>query len=69
MSFANLGKETAAFRMAFESEGLAVSPDFAVVRVGHNLVTGSTAAIGAGTVDATLLEKQMRGTLKRLSDD
>ncbi len=47
---------------------MGVSADFAVVRLGHNLVTGSTAAIGGGTVDATLLETQMRGTLKRLSN-
>jgi hypothetical protein len=68
LSFANLGEETAAFRMTFESEGFAFSSDFAIVRVGHNLVTGSTAAIGGGRVEATVLEKQMRGTLKRLSD-
>jgi hypothetical protein len=69
LSFANVGEETAAFRMTFESEGMGVALDFAVVRVGHNLVTGSTAAIGGGTVDATVLENQMRGTLKRLSNE
>lgn len=66
LSIANVGEETAAFRLNVESGGMAMLMDFAIVRNGHNTITGATAGLGSG-MPATEMEKQLRLTMKRLT--
>lgn len=67
LSIANVGEETAAFRLNVESGGMSMLMDFAIVRNGHNTITGATAGLGSG-MPATEMEKQLRLTMKRLTE-
>lgn len=68
LSFPNLGEESAAIRMAGESEGMAVGLDMVVIRAGHNIVTLSQASVG-GAADSDALEKAARATVTNMESN
>ncbi|QSR30915.1 hypothetical protein CFI00_10490 [Nocardioides sp. S5] len=68
LSMANVGEETAAFRMNVDADGIALTMDFVILRNGHNTITAATAGIGPG-MPAAVMEKQLRLTMNRLADE
>lgn len=68
LSMANVGEETAAFRMSVDADGMALTMDFAIVRNGHNTITAATAGLGSG-MPAAAMEKQLRLTMQRLASN
>lgn len=68
LSMANVGEETAAFRMSVDADGMVLTMDFAIVRNGHNTITAATAGLGSG-MPAAAMEKQLRLTMQRLANN
>lgn len=67
LSFPNLGEETLAVRMTFETDLFPAAINLAMVRIGHNMVLLSTVSIGEVKPNTKLMEKIGRETVKRLN--
>lgn len=67
LSFPNLGEETLAVRMTFETELFPAAINLAMVRFGHNMVLLSTVSIGEVKPNTKLMEKIGRETVERLN--
>lgn len=67
LSFPNLGEETLAVRMTFETELFPAAINLAMVRIGHNMILLSTVSLGDGKPNTKLMEKVGRKTVERLN--
>ncbi|MGL5931247.1 MAG: hypothetical protein ACRCY8_20130 [Dermatophilaceae bacterium] len=65
LSFPNLGEQTLAMRMTFETSGITVTADLAVVAVGHNVVSFTT--VGLQPIAGAELEKIARAGMSKMA--
>lgn len=69
LSFPNLGEETAAVRMAAESDGIPIGVDLVVIRAGHTVISLAHSSIGGDSGSATVLEKTASEVVQNLEKD
>lgn len=68
MSFPNLGEETAALRMAAESEGFPIQVDLVVIRAGHNVISLAHSSLGGDSDSSSVMEETATKVVQALEN-